>query len=432
MSKHHGSWRVLGLSAAALLLSAVACSDDDDDSPSDVGGRAGSAGASTGGSKAGMPGTAGSKSPIGGETQGGAAGASPMTAGGEGGSLVEAGAGPGGSSGSAGDTGSLGGAGMAGAGGDPGVAGEGGQGGAGPSNPEGCDYSEANADQDEETGLVASDVVQVICANANNGDYEPVEGLVDRDGFDVEVPAGSDALIKLELSDPQALGETHLYVNGLITYAVDGRAAFRHRYDSGDLATIAVRTYNGEDLAAPLAYKLSIVVDDVDARCPASAATANFVEANDGAGRDNDVYQFSNGFVASFTAGSDTAEPTAITVAAPPQSYRVTGSSADVSFIGPYFDGDSFAFRTGPDVTQLTIRGDWPGDDRDFDFFLFEAGSEIDRASAFETGTVSDEYLTATVQPDTDYVLWMGLYEGTQPSAYSLTLCSEDFSLLGE
>jgi hypothetical protein len=45
---------------------------------------------------------------------------------------------------------------------------------------------------------------------------------------------------------------------------------------------------------------------------------------------------------------------------------------------------------------------------------------------------VSDEYLTAMVEPDTDYVMWMGLYDGTRPSPYSLTLCSEAFSLSGE
>jgi hypothetical protein len=267
----------------------------------------------------------------------------------------------------------------------------------------------------------------------NNGDYEPVEELVDNDGFEISIPEGADALIKLEISDPLALDRATVYVDDFPAYAVGGRAVIRHRDNSDDLLTVTVRTHNGEDLAAPVPYKLTIVIDDVDERCPASAAAATFTEANDGAGsRDNDVYQFNSGYVASFTAASDTAEPTAITVAAPPQSYRVNGSSADISFLGPYFDGDSFAFRTGPNVSQLTIRGDWPGDDRDFDMFLFKAGSVLEDALAFETGTASDEYLTLTVEPDTDYVVWMGLYDGTQPSPYALTLCSETFSLTGE
>jgi hypothetical protein len=440
MSKHHCHFRVFGLGATALLLSVAACSDDDADSPGNGGGRGGSAGMSMGGSKAGNPSTAGSSPTAGtvhggsagtaqgggsaGKAQGGSAGEGPMTAGGEGGSLGEAGAVLGGAAGSAGDTNSVGGA---------GATSEGGAGGAG--NPDGCDYVETNSDQNEETGLEASAVVQTICGNVNNGDYEPVEGLVDRDGFEVTVPVGTDALFKLEISDPQALVETDVYVNGILTtFAVGGRATFRHRHDNDDVALIALRLINGEDLAAPVPYKLSVVTDDVDERCPASAAAATFSEANDGAeSRDNDVYQFDADLVASFTDAADTAEPTAITVGSPPQTYRLNGSSAEVSRNGPYYyDGDSFAFHTGPGVSQLTIRGDWSGDDRDFDMFLFKAGKELEHASAIEGSTVSGEYLTAAVEPDSDYVLWMGLYDGTQPSPYSLTLCGEAFSLTGD
>lgn len=308
-----------------------------------------------------------------------------------------------------------------------------GEGGGGPSSPDGCDYVEANSNQDEATGLTASDALQIICANANNGDYEPVEELVDRDGFEVTVAADTDVLIKLELSDPQALTGAIMFLNGAPTYAVGGRAVARYRSGYDGEVIIAVRTYNDEDVAAPVPYKLSIAADDIAQRCPASAAAATFSEANDGAGnRDNDVYQFSYDYEVSLTDAADAAEPTAITLAAPPQTYRLDGSSADISFLSPYADGDSFAFHTGPNVSQLTVRADWPGDDRDFDIYLFRAGFELQEASGIEESLVSGEYLTVTVEPDTDYVLWAGLYEGTQPSPYSLTLCSEAFSLMGD
>jgi hypothetical protein len=57
---------------------------------------------------------------------------------------------------------------------------------------------------------------------------------------------------------------------------------------------------------------------------------------------------------------------------------------------------------------------------------------DLEDASGIEESVVSGEYLTVTVEPDTDYVLWAGLYEGMKPSPYSLTLCSETFSLMGD
>jgi hypothetical protein len=264
--------------------------------------------------------------------------------------------------------------------------------------------------------------LQIICANANSGDYEPIEQLVDRDGFKVTVAADTDLLIKLELSDPQALTGAILFLNDLPTVAVGGRAVARYRpYD--DEFVIAVRTYNGDDVAAPVPYKLSIVADDVAERCPASAGPVTFTEAHDGdAGRDNDVYEFWYDYEISFTDAEDAAEPTAITLAAPPQSYRLEGSFAELFFLGAYGDGDSFAFHTGPNVSQLTVRADWAAGDLDLDMYLF-------RGNEFST---SGEYLTVTVQPDTDYVLWAGLHRGTPPSPYSLTLCSETFNLMDD
>jgi hypothetical protein len=175
------------------------------------------------------------------------------------------------------------------------------------------------------------------------------------------------------------------------------------------------------------------VVDDVNARCPASAAAATFTEAGDGGNsRGNDVYQVDDQSVASFTAANDTAEASGITVAAPPASYRISGTAADIGVLGVYFDGDSYQFHTGPNASQITLRSDWGGTDRDIDLYLFKAGDEVETAVGFEVSFDGGEYVTAAVTPNTDYVIWNGLYEGTMPSPYSLTLCSEQFSITGQ
>ena len=80
----------------------------------------------------------------------------------------------------------------------------------------------------------------------------------------------------------------------------------------------------------------------------------------------------------------------------------------------------------------MTLRADWGGTDRDSDLFLFRAGEESPVAAGLDFGVDGGEYVTAAVVPDSDYVVWTSLYEGTMPFEYAITACGETFSLTDE
>jgi hypothetical protein len=432
MKNRIASSRVLGLSVVAALLAVSACSDDDD-SPDGTSGSAGMSGSSLGGSggKAGSAGIAGTNSPSGGKagsTQGGTAGTAGTI---QGGMTGEAGGGGAADGGVGGELGSAGAPDSAGAGAG-GMGGSGGEGGAGQAAE--CDYVAAEDDSDQATGISVTSTIKTICAHVNNGNFASIEeGLVDRDGFEVDVAGADNILIRVEIPGASELTEAIVFIDGWPTALANGRAAVRKVTPVDDTYVIALRAYNDVDIAEPLPYKVTVVVDDVEARCPTSVAAATFTEAGDGIdSRGNDVYEVDDNSDAAFTAAADAAEATGITVAAPPVSYRIDGTSADNGFLDPYYDTDSYLFHTGPDATQVTLRADWSGDDRDMDLFLFKAGEEVDIAAGLTFSKVGGEYVTAAVEPDTDYVVWNGLYEGSAPFDYSLTLCSEAFSLNGE
>lgn len=421
MNNRLGS-RAVGMSLVLAVFAVSACGDDDDDAPGGSSAAAGVSGSSAGSSKGGS--SAGSNSP-----NGGKAGSSQAGTGGdaEGGLAGEASGGSSVGGGMTGEGGNAGGTdlGGAGAGGD-GVGGDGGSG----TNAD-CDYTAPESDGFLDTGITASSTVQTVCAVVNNGAFDDAEGIVDGDDFEFGVPLGSDVLVRVEMLGSASLDAVEVYVNGRFTLLADGRAAVRKETLDSDIMEVRLYALNDADIAASLPYKVSLVVDDVDARCAASTAAATFTEASDGVdSRGNDVYQVSDS-VAAFTAAADTAEASGITVAAPPASYRIIGTSADIDGLGWYYDGDSYAFHTGANASQITLRADWDGTDRDVDLYLFKAGEDLETAVGFEASFTGD-YLTAAVEPDTDYVIWSGLYEGTAPFEYSLTLCSEAFSIDGE
>jgi hypothetical protein len=433
MKSRVGAARWLGLGLMTALVAVSACSDDE---PS-VGGTSGSSGSSgasgntQGGSSAGTsgsPGTAGSQSPNGGSSQAGTAPAE----GGYGGGAGTAGSDTGGGGGDAGGS-DPGGAGAGGGGGLGGALTEGGAGAGGSGEPSDCDYVAPEANTDLTTNIAVTTTLKTICASIDNGDFEPVEGLVDRDGFEIEVEDVDNILIRIEVPGAAALSDVYAYVQGRETKLANGRGAIRRNTAFGGTYTIAVRGHAAADIAEPLPYRITVVADDVSERCPANAGAATFTEAADGGdSRGNDVYQVDDESTATFTVASDTAEATGITVAAPPSSYRINGTSADVAILGDYFDGDSYKFHTGPSTTQVTLRADWAGTDRDIDLFLFRAGEESPVSAGLESSFAGGEYVTAAVVPDSDYVVWTGLFEGTAPFDYAITACGETFNLTGE
>jgi hypothetical protein len=435
MQSRVGSARLLGLGLVTALVAVSACSDDE---PSGGGssGSSGASGSTQGGSsagKGGVPGTAGSQSPNGGNAGTSQAGAT-SNEGGYGGDVggATAGTDTGGAGGDAGGTGAAG-AGGDNAGGSGGALSEGGAGGGGSGGPSDCDYVAAETNTDLATNVQVTTTVKTICASIDNGLFEPVEGLVDRDGFDVEVEDADNILIRIEVPGAAALSDVYAYVHGRETKLANGRGAIRGNTAQGGTYTIAVRAHADADIVAPLPYKITVVADDIDERCPANTGAPVFTEMSDGVNsRGNDVYQVDSDSTPEFTAASDTAEATGITVATPPSSYRINGTAADIGALGDYFDGDSYRFHTGPNTTQVSLRGDWGGTDRDNDLFLFRAGEETPIARGLDFGVDGGEYVTAAVLPDSDYVLWTALYEGTTPFDYAITACGETFSLTGE
>lgn len=382
----------------------------------------------------------------GGSAAGGTSGAGGMSGaanGGTGGSGGNAGAGgkggSGGSSGNAGSGGKGGAGGAGGAGGTAGSAGSGGNAGSGGSgNPPECDFTEG-ADTgvgDVVSGITVTGPLKTICGRFDGGHYSAGDDLLDRDGFSLTIPANKRVLVRLDVSDMQPLSDVTVYLDGMLASAVDGHVAFDRFNYGNNPYTIAVRAFADADIAQPIPYKLTVKLDDLNARCPASIATPTFTEAGDGAGnRSNDVYYFSTfnaDFTAHFTAAvDDVAEPTNVALNAPPASYRVVGNSALNGFIGPYYDGDSYAFHTGSAVEQVTIRADWTGTDRDLDLWLFKAGSTEWEVRAPGESTTSPEYFTYVLEPDTDYVLFAAAYDRTTAFDYSLTMCSEEFDVKG-
>jgi hypothetical protein len=427
-----GSTRVLGMGALTALLAAVACSDDPLAPPMGASGSAGSSsGSPTGGSSSGN-GTGGNGAGTGGNgagTGGTSAGMSQggMVAGGEGGVAGEGGLSEAGAAGALAGEGGMAPA-AAGAGGaDLGGAGTGGSG----SDEIACDYQELEADSAQDTGLVASGAASVICGKLEPGQFDTPSKRVDRDGYRIDIDAPSDVLIRVDVPGAAALTKIEITLDGITSTFSTSQAVLRRRlpFDFSPFS-LTIRGFADADIAQALPYQLSVTIDDVDTRCPASAATASYVEGNDGPdNRGNDVYE-TGSFTAALTAATDAAEPSGITLAGAPASYRIDGTSGTVT--GQHEDGDTYAFKTGADARQLTVRADWAGAGKNMDLWLFKAGETVELANATYNGTDSGEYLTTLVEPNTDYALFAATPNGTVPNAYSLTLCGESFSLDGK
>jgi len=439
--KNKGRVRAVGCIALGVVVAASACTTtgplllpyEDDGALAGSANLAGSA-QGGGGGNSGMSGA-----PQGGNAASGMGGS--LVLGGSGGAIAAGGT-PGGAGGSSqGGTGGLveGGAGgtPGGAGNEPGGAGEapggaGGEGGA-PDTPVDplCNFREVESDVNLATGLTISSAVKTLCGQSDPGHFEAVEGLLDRDGFDVTLGAEADVLVRLEMPNRAALSRVEVWLNGGKWVVQGDQTVFRiHLYNSGSY-TLVLRAYSTADIAQAVPYTLSIGADDVNARC-AKPASATYTEAADGPNSvGNDVFQFSNSYVASLTAGADAAEATSVTLGAPGTRYRLDGVSAAVPGAGPFYDADSYTFRSGATAQQVTVRADWTTQS-DLDLFLFKAGALPDQTWGILRSKQPVEYFTFMLEPNTDYQVYAAAYDGVRPFDYSLTLCSERFDIRGQ
>jgi len=142
------------------------------------------------------------------------------------------------------------------------------------------------------------------------------------------------------------------------------------------------------------------------------------------------VTKFVNPFTVIETAADDAPEDTGVAVNSVSGSVRFDGVSANVAKAGLYYDGDSFAFHTGPNAQQVTIRSDWAGG-ADLDLFLFKVGSLVDVARGLSVST-SQDFMTAAVEPNTDYRIYVAGSAEPLPSNYVVSMCNEKFDLRGK
>lgn len=304
-----------------------------------------------------------------------------------------------------------------------------------------CDYTEtADATNDlvstaEATNLTFGTRI-TLCGAIDNGHF--ANGTVDADAFRITIATETDVLIHMTGTGLAGPDQTVLQIRQMGNFfgfgVVEGdHGTLAAHLPPGDYV-IATAAFAGSDLAAPIAYQLTVVADAPATRC-AKLTTGGYVEANDGAGDGNDVISYDAGAdpSSSLTASAtDAPEPTGIT-AEPGNRYRITGSSAAVDPADDYEDRDTFAFTTGATTTQLSVRLNWTSTTVDFDYRVYPettSGDPLSIAGGLDESPAEEEFETFAVRPNTTYWLWVAAYDGAtgQPTAYEATLCAETFA----
>jgi hypothetical protein len=112
-----------------------------------------------------------------------------------------------------------------------------------------------------------------------------------------------------------------------------------------------------------------------------------------------------------------------------------------------YFERDTYLIQTGADTNQMTIRLQWDGGTSDHDYALFRepaAGETEADLVLFSSGTlISDgvdddgvtpvpEFETFTVDPNTKYWLWTGVYNTTAAGGAPTLPSAYDFAIYGD
>jgi hypothetical protein len=306
-----------------------------------------------------------------------------------------------------------------------------------PNFPAGCDWAEqSDVTNDftisnftsEATHLVLAKSA-TICARIDNNHYDTLGGTVDVDGFELTLDAPAQVLVTF-VGPAEALTSVEVEVLESDKTLLDrgaflgSHAAFRTALIPGTYQ-LGVIAKNPADIDAAFDYKLRVVVDPPDTRCPALTATAAYVETNDGPQNNrNDVLEvrYAPDERVLTAANNDDPEDTGLTTAAE-TNLRITGTSADVDPADDFRDRDTYLVTTGAH-DQLTVRVDWTGD-ADFDFLLLPEGATTEIASSATISKTAPELATFPVLPNTRYWLWVGSFDSSVglPIDYSITLC---------
>lgn len=309
-----------------------------------------------------------------------------------------------------------------------------------------CEYTETSdstndpsGDPDtaapESTGLVVGGAPHTLCGTIDTGHYRAETQTVDSDAYRFTTDRDGTVIVRFA-GAPGAAAPSELSVfvfatgdgGGLLFGATSSPAVPDHGVFLVALPAgtydVVVTARSPQDLAAGFGYALQIAPDS-PTRC-AVPATADYREAGDGGGSDNDVIaiDFDRDPATQLTANaSDLAEPTGLVIGSAAAA-RISGSSAAEDAEDAYMDRDTYLIRTGATTGELTLRLDWTELQANLDDFVFPADQTTALGFSLHTEG-NEEYNAIAVQPDTAYWIWVGGHDGSAnlPAAYDLTIC---------
>jgi hypothetical protein len=313
--------------------------------------------------------------------------------------------------------------------------------------PEGCDYAElSDATNDdvsmppgtpEATGLTFRDDT-VICGQFDSTHFDG-DITIDVDGYTFTVANETDALVRIRASGAAAIELVGIDIytganlttsaGGVTFYGDHGVSSIHFMPGTYELAAFALHT---EAIAAPVSYELEMVIDTPALRCP-ELLTGGYPETLDNGGNGNngnDMVTIPMGAAPALSASAtDNAENTNFTLS-PSGDQRITGSAANITTADLYEDKDTFAFSTGSQPNELTVRLAWASNENtNLDFFLFEATTPTVVTRAIAASNTGPEAKTFSVKPNTAYWLTVAAKPAAAlPTPYSVTLCTQHFT----
>ncbi len=321
-----------------------------------------------------------------------------------------------------------------------------------PVNPGGCDYTEAmDATNDDFSGNVATGTPETtgktittsftICGKLDSTHFISADQLVDIDGFVFN--AASDIDVRIDLTLTGVATEylsLNVYTGPNLSDDVGSTAKFEgdhavldvHLTPSSGSFEILVFAGNGAAITAPVSYKLKVSADQPTTRCAKSTGAANYVEARDNSGngnRGNDMVLISAPSGSLTADTTDLAEPTGLTIA-PATSYRLTGTSTDITAMSSYKDRDTFEFTTGATTNEIGLRLNWPGITQDMDMYVYPKDTVPGLGYSIVSAKHEDEFKTFAVKPNTAYWVLVGnhITSGAGDVAYGVTVCGATFT----
>jgi len=302
------------------------------------------------------------------------------------------------------------------------------------------DYNAASGFMTEQTMIGFGTQTKTICGTMNVGHFDSSNFSIDIDDYTLTIGQDSDVLVTLTggFDVLPANSNVGIFAVNTSTMSGAGQGYFlgNHGVFSSHLVAgtyeISVEAYADADATAPIPYKLKIATDNPATRCPKVTAAADYTETNDTvANIGNDVisvnYANSDPYALT-TVTTDAPEATGLTLA-PSMKYRISGGYGTHAQDDDYLDKDTYAFSTGPNTNQVSIRLNWPSTNADLDDYVFPAGTTNVLQNTDNVSSMEPEFKTFAVKPNSSYWLWIGAYKSTTDTmTYDASLCAEQFT----